>query len=202
MRRSPPLDQEVTIAAARRTGAVSAAVLVLGLVTTGSAEAVCVAPAVSVAPASALPGTSVAVEGARFVAECRDHGEPEPSPPSTGIELLFEQAGQSQVLAVVDADAQYAFRTTVTVPATASPGAATVVARHGGGRRDTAPFTVEGAAPAAPPKVPARQPAHQLPRTGPLTGELAATGAGLVLLGAAALHAGTRGRRRTGAPAR
>lgn len=151
-----------------------------------AAQAACVAPDLTVNPASGPAGSEITVIGRAFAAECRDTGQPEPSPPVTGVPLLFEQSGLSQRLSTVDADPQtYGFTVVLRVPPSAAPGAAVLVADAD--YRIEVPFTVTPVAAVQPPAAPPTE----LPRTGPRAA-LAATGAALALAGCAAAAGGRR----------
>lgn len=142
----------------------------------GSAHAACIAADVVATPDIGAPNEAVILKGSAYASECRDTGQTEPAPPSAGIELVFEQAGRSQILGVVDAGAEYTFTASVSIPATATPGAAVLVAQSSEHQPVRVPFTVLH---------------KELPLTGPHTGSLAAIGLALVLAGALATHAGT-----------
>lgn len=105
--------------------AVAAATLLLP---TGPASAVCAAPEVTVAPATAAPGSEVDVAGRYFVDGCNDTGDVPDPPASTGIRVVVDQAGESWRLATVDAndDDEHTVWVRVRLPEALAPGPATL----------------------------------------------------------------------------
>ena len=159
--------------------------LAVGVGFAGPANAACAAPQAAASPTAGAPGTAVNLTGRHFASECRDTGQAEPAQPRTAIELAFEQAGRIQVLAVVDADAQYTFAASVAIPSTAAAGPAVLVAQGSGHNPVRTPFTVVKQGLTGPPP-----PEQQLPLTGPHTATLAVLGSALVLAGTVAARAG------------
>lgn len=91
--------------------------------TTG--ENACAQPTTEAVPSTVAPGSEVAVT---VDLGCADT----PNDPSvqtvTGVEIVWDQDGQSSVLATTDSDASGLVSVTVTVPQDASPGEATLTA--------------------------------------------------------------------------
>jgi hypothetical protein len=113
------------------------------------------------------------VVGSGFFVGCNDtsvNGQaPPPMPPDHGVRIELRQGNRSFALATVDADSSYAFSTSVTIPAAAAVGRASIVAVGANGAPSHAVTIVAG------------------------TARLARTGAGvlaLALIGLAAIIAG------------
>lgn len=117
------------------------------------AQAMCVAPSVSVDPAKGAPGDEIVVKGAYFAGDCNDtvvcqEGQPCTEPPKaapqTGIDVVFEQNGQQWPLGTVDASPDdYSWTLSAKVPV-AETGKATIEAN---GAPEPAAFeVVNGAA--------------------------------------------------------
>ncbi|MDD9208228.1 hypothetical protein PU560_17430 [Georgenia sp. 10Sc9-8] len=96
---------------------------------TGSSSAGCAAPHVSVDQTTATGGETVTVRGRGFSDFCDDTDSVEGrTPPETDISILFTQGGTTEVLTTVDAESDYTFTATVTIPPAAAPGEATITA--------------------------------------------------------------------------
>ncbi len=109
-----------------------AAAVLAALWTPTLAAASCAVPGYEVSPATVAPGGELTVTGTGWGTACNDVG---PLPegvrilgaPATGIELSVQQLGRTWLVGTVDADDEYRFGTTVTVPIDAEPGPAKVV---------------------------------------------------------------------------
>jgi hypothetical protein len=98
----------------------------------GTAHASCAAPEISVSRNDPEPGRIIRVTGTGFFAECNDviaNGVvPPPSPPTTGIRVMFGQGDERAILARVDATADYSFVVDVRIPESARGGTAQISA--------------------------------------------------------------------------
>lgn len=96
--------------------------------------AACAAPTITASATSADPGATLQLSGTGFLTGCRDTSEvdngtlapQENLSPLTDLVVRWEQGDALQELATVDADAQGEWSTTVTIPAQAVPGDATL----------------------------------------------------------------------------
>jgi hypothetical protein len=118
-----------------RAGAVVVLLALAGCGTTGPGGAAsCAGPAVSVRPTTVAAGNEMRVEGARFFADCYDTGQTGTPPAMRSVEIRLVTTGATHatvVLAVVDAEADGTFATSVQVPDDVPAGLAHIEA--GGG---------------------------------------------------------------------
>jgi hypothetical protein len=98
-------------------------------------ERACVAPSVTVEPATVAPGDEVTVRGEAMMDGCADaismdeDGNvisKEAVTPFTGLDVVYLAADTEEVLATVDADEHGAFEITVRIPQDSPPGSAEV----------------------------------------------------------------------------
>lgn len=106
----------------------------ISVIWVGSAAADCPGPTVEFTPHDVVRGGEVTVTGEAMGDNCYDTGPPPKGEgdlghPLTGIEIVITQGKSEWILATVDANDKYAFTTQVRIPADASPGEATLMAR-------------------------------------------------------------------------
>lgn len=93
----------------------------------GAAEPACAAPLAQVAEPAVAPSGPLRVTAEYLVDACYDQGEGLLAEPLTGQAVVWRQGSEEVELAVVDAEGPSGrVEVTVTVPADARPGAATV----------------------------------------------------------------------------
>lgn len=113
-------------------GAALAAIAVVALagcsVGSGGGAAACASPTATASPTEVAPGAELAVSVDGLIGDCLDTGQGGPNPPLRGAEvtLVYANESRSAVLATVSADADRHAEFTVTVPADAADGPATV----------------------------------------------------------------------------
>jgi hypothetical protein len=118
-----------------RRFAIAALLVCLGvsmvLVFVPTAEAKCRPPRISVSTAKGERDTAITIAGETFWLRCIDEGvlPLPPMQPTRNIQILLKQGDQSTLLATVDADVNLRFSVTVTIPANAAPGKATIIAK-------------------------------------------------------------------------
>jgi hypothetical protein len=73
--------------------------------------------------------STLTVTGKYFSPVCNDVGSgPRPRPPAKKIKILLKQGKKSTLLTTVDADSNLSFSVTLTIPASAVTGPATIIA--------------------------------------------------------------------------
>lgn len=93
----------------------------------GGADAACAMPITQVTPTTASPGTEVTVTGTFW---CNDTpNDPQPQQ-ATGLDIVWQQGEHQVVLATADTDAGGELSVTVTIPADAVTGEATIAAGY------------------------------------------------------------------------
>ena len=133
----------------------SSFVLLAGLILSApiQGEAACVGPMLRHNLGSGAPGTTVEISGQLFTDGCHDvviNGNRIPTLPAKNVRIMFRQGDVLQQLAVVDADKDFAFTLTVTIPASAVPGEAVFIAEHPWGKTVPLNFTITKNDPAPP----------------------------------------------------
>ena len=95
------------------------------------AVADCITPAIKINGNQGPPRAAVTITGEAFKDGCHDvcvNGVCPPTYPAKGIRILFIQGDQTEVVAMVDADKLFQFKTVVAVPASAKAGPAAFAA--------------------------------------------------------------------------
>jgi hypothetical protein len=94
-----------------------------------NAEANCPGAHISISAVKGERGSMLTVTGRYFSPVCDDVGSgPRPRPPAKKIKILLKQGKKSILLTTVDADSNLSFSVTVTIPANAVSGSATIIA--------------------------------------------------------------------------
>lgn len=113
-------------------------VLLLAIWSPLTVEGTCIEPSITLSSASGAAGQKVTVTGRSFYETCNDvgfNGPPPPMVPAKKIRIYFVQGDRKQELGVVDANANFEFSISVTVPANAAIGASSFLAERTRGDR-------------------------------------------------------------------
>jgi hypothetical protein len=97
-----------------------------GCTTSGTAEAVCAAPATTLSTSTVKAGQALTLAARDMWDGCNDQGSNPRLPPLKNQQVQWTQGGRMSVLGTADANAAGRVSVTVTVPVTAKAGPATV----------------------------------------------------------------------------
>jgi hypothetical protein len=138
--------------------------IVFGVGDVDVAHASCAGPRLTVSRGVVAPGASLGVSGFGFGTDCNDTGQSGPplGEPMEHITVVFVEGAERLTLGSVDADGDYEVEFSLTVPATATPGPATLAVGSA-----TIPVWIDG--PPVPADSPTSAPVVQGPSRESLT---------------------------------